>query len=250
MGDDAKTGASGEQDDNQQSQTGHEGQGDNQADGGSGGDGEEDFGNPSDEELAKWAPEKVKGYVQKLRKENAKARAEKKALKQDLTKTALELDGFKKKVKSVAGDDDGGEGEGDDSTPDTSGANYFEWRSQVQELAIEHGIGKESYEYFEHLMEKKALEQGAALDDDDVVEVVEKVRSVFGQKKGGSTSVGSGGKSKGGAGDGGGNSGADGGDITPEKFSKLSMNDRIALRARNPELYKRVFNEAAAKKLL
>lgn len=246
MGDDGKTGASGEQDDNQDQNQRQDGGGEGNADGGSGGDGEQDYGNPSDEELAQWAPEKVKGYVQKLRKQNAKERTEKKQLKQELGKATLELEGFKKKVKSVAGEGDDGDGEGGDPEPDTSGANYFEWRSQVQELAIEHGIGKDSYEYFEHLMEKKALEQGAAFDDDDVTEVVEKVRSVFGQKRGGSTSVGSGGKGKGGQADG----GNSGGDITPESFSKLSMNDRIALRARNPELYKRVFNEAAAKKLL
>lgn len=214
-------------------------------------DDDQDPKSASDDEMKDWAPDKVKSHVQDLRKENAKHRTEKKALKTQLNNLQTQFQDFQGKLKTALG------GEADDETsPEekvgalTQTVGVLQWENAVKDIAIENGIaGKKQLSYFKHLLSERMteLEEGEELEDGDYEAVVKEVKSVFGGK-GGSSSV------PGGQG-GGGNppppkEGEGGGKVTMADFVKMTTSQKIELHQKNPTLYTQLFTEAVQKNAL
>lgn len=179
---------------------------------------------------------KVQKMIKDLRAENAKHRTDGKKSSERLTVIEAAL-------KKLSGDDS------DDETPETKLANLSgraesaEVRSTMLEIALDNGISKDNFEYFEFLMTKKlgSLEEGAEMSEEDLEEVLGKVKA--GAKKGpANTSPDDQEKEKKNPG---GNS-----EMTVEQFTKLGMMAKSKLYNEKPELYNSLLKQAKEKRLL
>jgi hypothetical protein len=124
-----------------------------------------------------------------------------------------------------------------------------EQRAAILEAALDHSVPKASVEFFEFLVQKKmsSLQEGEELTDDDLAALAieaKKQTGVAPEKSGLGNKGGSGTpppQDKGGAG---------GNDLTAQKFAKMSMAEKSALYAKDPDAYKRLFTEAKTARLL
>jgi transcriptional regulator with XRE-family HTH domain len=196
------------------------------------GDGGDDLQGLSQEELAK--------IVKKLRVENANRRTTAKALEGRLT-TSEETLGKLKQALGI---------EKDDVSPEEK-VKAFEAQlsaSQleigIQQLAIQHGVTGDQFEYFQFLFHKQleALGEEEEMSEDAVSQIIAKVQSVGGApNKPTATGVGAGGQPA---------PSPTRGDVTLEQFSKMNIGERSGLYSKNPTLYNKLFAEASAKRML
>jgi len=179
---------------------------------------------------------KVQKMIKDLRAENAKHRTDGKKVSDRLTNLESIL-------KKVAG------GDTEEETPEeklaslSGRAESAEVRSTMLEIAIENGISKDSFEYFEFLMTKKlsALEEGAELSEEDLEEVLKKVK--VGAKKGPAQTSPDDDKEKDK------NPGSNN-EMTVEQFAKLGMMTKSKLYNEKPETYNSLLKQAKEKRLL
>jgi hypothetical protein len=178
-----------------------------------------DSGNQRLEDLPDWAQKQIKD----LRKESAGHRNKYKSLEDRFGKIESSL-------KKAFGDED------DDLTPEQRleatqmQLEQQEFQTAITNLALENGIGKDDLDYLGFLVEKQAgaLEEGQELSDDDLLEIVQKVKS-RNQGPADSSVDGKGGN---------GNPPAPKGDeVTFEKFSKMSIMEKTKLFRENRALY-------------
>jgi hypothetical protein len=207
------------------------------------GEGEGD--NPDD---PSW-DEKTKAYIQSLRKENAKYRNT--AKERDDRLSALEEMQAKrdKALKAALGMEDE-----DDDVPveqrleaATQVQNQLAFQNEVLQLALENGITGDQNEYFQFLVSKAVseLDDDGEFTDEDLAEIVAKVKGVSGSAGSGSTSVGTSGE---GQTPPPASSGSD--TITAEDFAKMSFSEKGQLFGKNEALYKKLNAEATAKNLI
>ena len=185
-------------------------------------------------------PKEAQDMIKSLRTENAKHRTEKNALSSRMEK--LEK-GFKTMF---------GEGEAEEDAEKLlpkiqSEREALSVRNAMYELALEHGIGKDDFEFFEFKMSKKlnSLEEGEELTEDGLGEILASLPSRGSAKGTGkqpaNSSAGAGGKPpQGGSGD----------EVTLEQFTKMGMLEKSALYTSKPDTYNKLMAESKQKKLL
>jgi hypothetical protein len=187
--------------------------------------------------------------IQSLRKENAKYRTS--AKERDDRLSALEEMQAKrdKALKAALGMEDE-----DDDVPveqrleaATQVQNQLAFQNEVLQLALENGITGDQNEYFQFLVSKAVSELGddGEFTDEDLAEIVAKVKGVSGSAGSGSTSVGTSGE---GQTPPPASSGSD--TITAEDFAKMSFSEKGQLFGKNEALYKKLNAEATAKNLI
>lgn len=201
---------------------------------------EGDGGGGDDFDEAK-ADEKTKAYLAKLRKENAGHRTKAKDLASQL-KTSEDQ---KKAILKAAGIED------DSETPEEKlkvlsvESQQLAFRSAILESAVQHGIGKDDLEFFEFLVAKsvESLEEGEELTEEQMTEIVTKVKK--GSKTPANSSVGNGGGGKGAP-----NPNPNPTEVTLEKFIRMSITEKSKLYETNVELYTSLMTQARAQKKL
>jgi hypothetical protein len=179
---------------------------------------------------------KVQKMIKDLRTENAKHRTDGKKVSDRLTSLESIL-------KKVAG------GDTEEETPEeklahlSGRAESAEVRSTMLEIALENGISKDNFEYFEFLMGKQlnSLEEGAELSEEDLEEVLKKVK--VGAKKGPAQTSPDDDKEKEK------NPGKDD-EMTVEQFAKLGMMAKSKLFNEKPDTYNSLLKQAKEKRLL
>lgn len=189
--------------------------------------------------------DKTKAYIAKLRKENGKHRTAAKELKSKLSASEEQ----KKAILKAAGI------EVEDSDPAEvlktaqAESQTLSFRNAILESAIQHGIPGDSVDYYSFLVTESVnrLEDGDELTDEQLAEIVQKVKRVGGAGKA-NTSVNGG---KGGK-DGSGNPPPPGTkkEVTIAKFVKMSISEKSALYTENRELYESLVAEAKSKNIL
>jgi hypothetical protein len=192
--------------------------------------------------------EGTKKYIQGLRRENAKHRNDLKGVKERLTK-------FETVMKGLQGDGEGEEGGELDPEIVVHGLS-----AQLQQKETETAYLREAMnrgltdrhaqlaamafnEGLEGLGEEPDEEALGQLWEESWEEAGRFSYAPKGAGKGSSTSVQNDSKGKDG-----GNSGS-GDALTAEQFSKMKYSQKVELRAKNPEVYQRLFKEAVSKKL-
>lgn len=188
-----------------------------------------------------WTKEQ-KAYVDGLRKESAKYRTKSKELESGLKSTNERLSKFEGGLKKLFGDD------GDDSNLTTEQRiERLEKRNQqeksqreeesqqlalanaLKDAALEHGVSKQDFEFFEYLMTKKlaTLEDDQELSDKDVAQIAKQAKSRSASR---STSVD----------DDAPNPDEEDGDITVEEFMEMGIGARSALYQKDKGLYEKL----------
>lgn len=187
-----------------------------------------------------------KAYVEKLRKENAKTRVKAKELEDDHKKLNERVSKFEGGLKNLFKE------EGDDKLTSEEriakleererkkeeAAAHLELTNAVKSAALEHGVGKADFEYFEYLVSKKlgALGEDEELSDDDLEKIAKQAKAKSAPK---STSVD--GKNP--------DPDEEDGEITIEQFQEMGIGARSALYQKDKALYERlVVAEKQAKK--
>jgi hypothetical protein len=185
--------------------------------------------------------EKTKSYIAKLRKEAAGHRTKAKDLKSKLSAEEER----RKAILKAAGIED----ESDDPVEKFKAASQqndtLTFRNAILESAVQNGISGEEVEFFEFLVSKSvsSLEEGDELSDEQMAEIVKKVK---GKAKGAAnTTVGKGGKEGSGS-----PNPDDKGDISLDQFSRMTMMEKSKLYVDNPGLYNTLMKEAKEKKRL
>lgn len=218
-------GGSGNQDDPNKKKDGEPGAQDpNSQDPGDGGKKDGDDPGPGDKEFS---PEAQK-IIKDLRTENAKRRTDNNNFKTRMEK----IEGG---LKSMFDDDD-------ESTPEeklkkvSDDKDQLAVRNSLMSIAIENGIGKDDYEYFEFLMSKRLgkLEEGQELSEEDLDSVLDSIKS---RKAGADTSTGDGGGGKPPAG------GAS--EVTQAEFDKMGITAKSLLYQQKPDLYNKLAKNIA-----
>lgn len=176
----------------------------------------------------------TKAYIAKLRKENASHRTKAKGLaseKQAADKKLAEV----LKVLGIT-EEEKPEEKVKNLTQVTQAQSF---RVGILELAVEHGIGKDSVEYFEFLVTKEAgkLEEGEELSEDALKEIVAKVGKLGKGKA--NTGAGTGQKPP---------TPGSSGEVTLDQFVGMSIMEKSDLYQKNPELYKTLMADARKKK--
>lgn len=194
-----------------------------------------------------------KAYVDGLRKESAKYRTKAKELESGLRGTNDRLNKFESGLKRLFGDDDG-EDTGN-LTPEQR-IERLEKRNQqdkqqlaeereqlaleaaLKGAALEHGIRKENYEYFEFLVGKRlaSLQDDEELTEDDLALLAKQANGKSAPK---STSVDEDGPDP----------DEEDGELTLEEFMDMGISARSQLYQKDKALYERlVAAEKSAKK--
>lgn len=194
--------------------------------------------NSDDSDDSAW-DEKTKAYIAKLRGENAKHRTKAKELGSQLSQSEEQ----KKAILKAAGIEIE---EGDPAVllQETQAATHaLAFRNAILESAVANGVGADSLEFYQFLVEKRAGELGEdeELSEEHMAEIVQKVNARG--ANGGTTSVGVGQKS------GQGNPGGppkpgSSGELTLDKFCKMNMSEKSELYGKNPALYGQLSQEA------
>lgn len=254
----------GHQDEEEQTDADDESEEEGSDDGGQGGD--DDETESDDADMSDWTPEKVKGYVKNLRKENAKYRKEARSSKTELVNLRKQTTGMQSAVAKALGMEDGG-----DLTPEQRaealeghlGAQQF--KTAVLEAAYNHGVPADQRDYFEYLVQKAAsnLDEGEELDDEMIEELARKAKGKA-KKGGSSTSItkGAGRRGDDSETDEEDEDGSDESDDEPrpskgnsgkislDQFVVMTTMQKSDLFAKNPSLYNRLMAEAKRKNLL
>lgn len=204
----------------------------------------EDDPEEGDEPDLEFSP-KQKAYVEKLRKEAAKTRVKSKELETQYGTLNDRFGKLETGLKKLFGEDD-------DSLPPeekvkklTAQTAELAQKSEAMALAnalkdaaIEHGVGKVDYEYFEFLVSKKldTLQEGEELSDEDVQAIAKQAKSKSATR---STSID-------------GNEPDPGGDddeLSLDEFGEMGIGARSALYQKDKALYEKlVVAEKMAKK--
>jgi len=227
---------------------GNKGGGDGGGDkgGSSGGDAGGDGGNePPDN--ANW-DEKTKSYISNLRKENAKYRTKSKNLEDQIGSLNERFTGMQEAMKKAFNLEDGSQLTPEQQVEVLGGQlEQAGLQNQIMLSAIENGVGKDSFDYYQFLLSKRidSLEEGEELGDDDLQEIAQEARSKTAPNPAGnSTSVGGGDnggrKPKPGDSDG----------ITADQFARMSITEKSQVYQKTPELYSQLMIEAKNKHLL
>lgn len=187
--------------------------------------------------------EKTKGYIKKLRDEAAKHRTGKKSLADQL-KAEQERRKAILKAAGIESEDD--KPEEKVKTLSTQNSTLA-FRNAILESAVQHGVPGDQVDYFEFLVNKAtgSLEEGEELTDEALKEIVQKVKKAA---KGGGANTTVNGKD----GKGGNNSPPPGssGEISLDKFCKMSIAEKSKLFSENQALYETLVKEAKLKKKL
>ena len=205
-------------------------------DGGDGGSGDDSF------DMSK-LPESAQTYIKELRGENAKRRKENKGLGDKFNDLNGKFDTLQSGMKKALG-----LGDDDQMTPEqkvvalASERDQLTWDSHLKDLMLDHGVTKDSRDYFEFLVEKKAatLKEGEEIDDDAIAAIAQEAIAKS-AKGNGNTSVGDG---AGGDGKKPTPGGAD--NVTLDEFCNLGMGAKGQLFDTNPQLYNKLVSEAKA----
>lgn len=217
---------------------GQQGSGDepNEDEGGEGGEAGDGKGDESDE--SKW-DEKTKAYVRKLRDENAKHRTKGKDLKSKLEQSEAQ----KKAILKAAGIEVENEDPAEKLKETQATTQTLAFRNAILESAVQNGIAGDQVEYYEFLVTKavNGLEDGDELSDEALTEIVAKVRGGKGKANTGLGKEGKGGKAPG---------GQQTGEVTLDKFCRMSMMEKSKLYNDNEALYLELMKEAKSKKRL
>lgn len=247
--------------DDEQEQETEDDESEGEGSGDEGGADDDETSESDDEDMSQWSPEKVKGYVKGLRKENAKYRKEAKTTKSELADFRKQITGMQTAVAKALGLK-----EGEELTPEEQaealsgqlGAQQF--KTAVLEAAYQYEVPRDSRDYFEYLVQKQAseLEEGEELTDEDIEMLAKKAKGKSG-KAGFSTSITKGAgrrrdeeadededsdesdappPSKGGS------------KLTAEQFAEMGTVAKTNLYSKNPGLYDKLMAEARRKNLL
>lgn len=181
--------------------------------------------------------EEANAEIAKLRKENGDRRTKSKDLEGQLNA----LTGKFSKVMEHLGIKDQEADPAEALKQVTSQAEEFQMEASFQHLARVHNIPVENDDYFRFLLGKKldSLEEGQEVTDEDLAAIVQQVAAVSGQKKS-STGV----NANGGNGKPPPPPNSDNGDVTAEKFKKMSTLEKSHLYTKDPQAYERLKSEA------
>lgn len=183
--------------------------------------------------------EEAQKVIKDLRAEAAKYRTEKNNL-------STRLEKLEKGIKAFAGGDENDQEDTETKFGKLQGEfETLSVRNTMYELAFEHGISKDDFEYFEFLMSKKlnSLEEGAEMTEEDLTEILGGLKSKGGGKAPANTSTGTGTGTKP-------NPDGKSGDVTLEQFVKMGMMDKSKLFQTKPELYNSLLTQAKQKGLI
>lgn len=196
---------------------------------GAGGEGEGD----SQFDIEKLDP-RAKKLISDLRRENGDHRVKNKALTESHSK-------LKKSLVEAGIIEDDEEKPEEKLKQVTSGLQGATLKNAILEAAIENGVGKEGYKYFQYLVQDKlsSLEDDAELTEDDLAELALEARGRAGGASG-TTSVGDS-KDK--------PNPKGSGEVTLDQFTNMNITEKTVLFKSNPDLYNRLFAEAKSKKL-
>lgn len=187
--------------------------------------------------------EKTKAYLAKLRKEAAGHRTKAKDL---ASKLKISEDQKRAVLKAVGIEDESESPEEKLKTLSTE-SQQLAFRTAILESAVENGIGKDDLGFYEFLVSKavQALEEGDELSEEQMAEIVAQVGKRGGGKGSANSSVGTGGKGKGAP-----NPEPKAGDVTLEKFIRMSITEKSKLYETNEDLYLSLMSQAKAQKKL
>lgn len=187
-------------------------------------------------------PVKALAEIKKLRAENAKHRTKNKSLEDEFGKVKSTMT----KLKSALGVD----GEGDEDEPEKQIATLKQQNEALQiqnamsELCREHEIPRKGEKYFNFLIaqEFEALEEGAEIPEERILEIAKEAKEMFasGSGKGTGTGVGTGKKPP---------PGENADSISAAQFAKMNPGEKSVLYTKNPALYSKLFSEAKEKRL-
>ncbi len=186
------------------------------------------------------ADEKTKAYLAKLRKENAGHRTKAKELASKLT----ESEERKKAMLKAAGIEVETEDPAELLEVARAGNEQLAFRSAILESALQNGIGKDDFEFYEFCVAKAVgeLQEGDELTDEQMAEIVKRVKT---------KSAGAAANSSVGAGGGGNrNPAANDTTVTLEKFLRMNITEKSALYEKNLDLYKELMAQAKAQRKL
>lgn len=181
--------------------------------------------------------EEAQKVIKDLRAEAAKYRTEKNNL-------STRLEKLEKGIKAFAGGDENDEEDTETKFGKLQGEfETLSVRNAMYELAFEHGVSKDDFEYFEFLMSKKlnSLEEGAEMTEEDLTEILGGLKTRSGGKSPANTSTG--GQQKP-------NPEQKGGEVNLEQFVKMGMMDKSKLFQTKPELYNSLLMQAKQKGLI
>lgn len=255
-----KKGQEGHQDESDDDTEGDESEGEGSGDDGKGEEGD-DADSDDSADMSSWSPEKVKGYVKKLRKENQRYRKDNSASKTELAALRKQITGVQNSVAKALGLAEGADMSPEEQAEALQGQlGVSQFKTAVLEAAYSYEVPPASREYFEFLVQKEVanLDEGEELDDEALAEIAKKAKGA-GAKKSFSTSIS--GKGAGSlrdqleeeAGDDDesepapskGNKG-----LTAERFADMGTIEKTNLYTKNPGLYEKLMAEARRKKLL
>ena len=181
--------------------------------------------------------EDAQKVIKDLRAEAAKYRTEKNNLSTRLEKLEKGLKGF------VGGDDEDKTDPLEKLKMKESEVEQLSVKTAMYELAIDHSIPKDQFEYFEFLMSKKlnTLEEGEEMTEEDLGSILSQLK-VSGAKGPANTSTGTGNKPNGNQGN------KD--DVTLEQFVKMTVLEKSKLYQTKPDTYNSLVSQAKEKNLL
>jgi hypothetical protein len=255
-----KKGQEGHQDESDDDTEGDESEGEGSGDDGKGEEGD-DADSDDSADMSSWSPDKVKGYVKNLRKENARYRKDSKASKTELAELRKQVTGMQTSVAKALGLKEGEEMSPEEQAEALSGQlGAQQFKTAVLEAAYNFEVPPQSRDYFEYLVQKEvaSLDEGEELDDEALAKIAKKAKVAQGGKTGFSTSISKGAgrrdaededdedesddsnppPSKGMKG------------LTPERFAEMGTIEKTNLFSKNPQLYDKLMAEARRKKLL
>lgn len=203
---------------------------------------EADPTDPDPEELdEKKLDAKTQAHIAKLRKEAAGHRTKAKDLASQLGKSEEKT----KAILKAAGIELEAENPTEQLKIAQAESQQLAFRTAILESAVENDIAKDQVEFFEFLVSKEAaaLKDGEELSEEKMAEIVKKVKAGGGGKGSANSSVGAGGGKKPPPKE-------NEGEITLEKFTRMTMTEKSKLYETNVDLYTTLSNEARRLKKL
>lgn len=205
----------------------------------------QEAGKLEDDDDENMSPEDMKKLVAKLRKENASRRTATKS-QEDLNATLTEK--LNKITKHLGLEDDKADPEEKIKGLQSKNAE-LELDLAITQMARAHNVPVEHDDYFRYLVQKRVAEfektakDGEEFPEELFKEVAEEVSQYGGQgQQRKSLGASNGGQKK--------PASQNNGDLTAEKFADLSLSDKVALKQKDPETYKRLWSEAVSKRLI
>jgi len=190
---------------------------------------DEDSEDQDDSDLGQLSP-KQKAYVERLRKENAKTRIKAKDLETKYSGLSDRFGKLEGGLKKLFGEDV------DDLPPEKKIENLSQHNealalsNAMKEAALEYGVGKADYEYFEFLVAKTMQELGEdeELGEEDLAAIAKQARAKSTAK---STSVDSGGAP---------DPDEDDGSLSLDEFQNMGIVARSALYQKDKATYEKM----------